>query len=94
MATWLDAQPTTIIRSALGAGADDHKSEERRFNLWLALVDLHLEQLNVQRPVGEWDWHSSYEDGWSPRTAAFAAWAKSAPRDGHGGPAVTGRGCV
>ena len=85
MATWLDSQPATIIRSALGVGAADRECEEHRFNLWLALVDLHLEQLNVKRRLGGWDWRGGYEDGWSPRTAAFAAWAKNLQRDGQGG---------
>jgi len=66
MATWLDSQPTTIIRNALGPDTDNRESDEQHFDLWLALVDLHLEQLNLQRRLGEWDWRSGYEDGWSP----------------------------
>ena len=90
MATWLDSQPARIIRNALGPDTDNRESDEHRFDLWLALVDLHLDQLNAKRPLVEWDWRGGYEDGWSPRTAAFAAWAKSL-RPVSGSPALTKR---
>ena len=76
MGTWLDTQPTAIIRRALDAGTDRTDDDQRRFGLWLELVDLHLDQLRTERSDLEWDWHRAYDDGWSPRTAAFAAWAK------------------
>lgn len=78
MATWLDTQPTATIRRALAPSPHetDTESGEPRFALWLELVDLHLDQLHVERHQLEWDWHRAYEEGWSPRTAAFAAWAK------------------
>lgn len=77
MGTWLDTQPATIIRRALGAGTDPASDGAgRRYGLWLELVDLHLDQLHVERQQLEWDWQRAYDDGWSPRTAAFAAWAK------------------
>jgi len=76
MGTWLDTQPAAIIRRALDAGTDRTDDDQRRFGLWLELVDLHLDQLRAERSGLEWDWHRAYDDGWSPRTAAFAAWAK------------------
>ena len=76
MGTWLDTQPAAIIRRALDAGTDRTDDDQRRFGLWLELVDLHLDQLRAERSGLEWDWQGAYEDGWSPRTAAFAAWAR------------------
>ena len=76
MGTWLDTQPAAIIRRALDAGTDCTDDDQRRFGLWLELVDLHLDQLRAERSGLEWDWQGAYEDGWSPRTAAFAAWAR------------------
>jgi hypothetical protein len=76
MPTWLDTQPAAIIRRALDAGTDRTDDDQRRFGLWLELVDLHLDQLRAERSGLEWDWQGAYEDGWSPRTAAFAAWAR------------------
>ena len=75
MGTWLDTQPSATIRCALTSAAA-RPDGSRRFGLWLELVDLHLDQLRVQRSQLEWDWVSAYDRGWSPRTAAFAAWAK------------------
>lgn len=78
MATWLDTQPTATIRRALAPSRHetDTESGEPRFALWLELVDLHLDGLHGERHQLEWNWHRAYDDGWSPRTAAFAAWAK------------------
>jgi len=76
MGTWLDTQPAAIIRCALDKGTDRTDDDQRRFGLWLELVDLHLDQLRAERSGLEWDWQGAYEDGWSPRTAAFAAWAR------------------
>ena len=78
MGTWLDTQPTAIIRRALAPSRHERDTEsgEPRFALWLELVDLHLDQLRAERSGLEWDWQGAYEDGWSPRTAAFAAWAR------------------
>lgn len=78
MGTWLDTQPTMIIRRALAANAIPAPEDgtDQRYGLWLELVDLHLDQLRVGRHQLDWDWQRAYEDGWSPRTAAFAAWAK------------------
>jgi len=75
MGTWLDTQPPATIRSALtpaGARPDD----SGRFDLWLELVDRHLDQLCVERSQPDWEWESAYDQGLSPRTAAFVAWAK------------------
>lgn len=75
MGTWLDTQPAATIRSALTpAGARPDDSD--RFGLWLELVDHHLDQLHVERSQLDWEWESAYDQGWSPRTVAFAAWAK------------------
>jgi hypothetical protein len=76
MATWLDTQPTATIRRALDASTDRTDDDQQRFGLWLELVDLHLDQLRAERSGLEWDWQGAYEEGWSPRTAAFAAWAR------------------
>jgi hypothetical protein len=77
MVTWLDTQPAATIRRALGLSADNsNKHDGEQFGLWLELVDLHLDQLRTERSHLEWEWRQGYEDGWSPRTAAFAAWAK------------------
>ena len=76
MGTWLDTQPTTIIRCALAADTAPEDGTDQRYGLWLELVDLHLDQLRADRSGLEWEWRRAYEDGWSPRTAAFAAWAK------------------
>jgi len=75
MGTWLDTQPWATIRCVL-TPAGDHPDGSRRFGLWLELVDLHLDQLRVERSQLDWEWESAYDQGWSPRTAAFAAWAK------------------
>jgi hypothetical protein len=75
MTTWLDTQPATTVRCALG-GTPRTDEAERRYALWLRLVDLHLCQLRVERSRLTWEWRPAYDDGWSPRTAAFAAWAK------------------
>ena len=75
MGTWLDTQPAATIRSALTPAAA-HWDGSGRFGLWLELVDLHLDQLQVERSQLEWEWESAYDQGWSPRTAAFAAWIK------------------
>ena len=91
MTTWLDRQSASDVRHALGSDADSRECDEARFSLWLALVDLHLAQLNTQRPIVEWDWRCGYQDGWSPRTAAFAAWAKSRHRNDHAAPVVVNR---
>jgi hypothetical protein len=71
VATWLDQQAARVVRSALGSDLDSRECDERRFNLWLALVDLHLAQLKAERSLVEWDWRSGYKDGWSPRAAAL-----------------------
>ena len=73
--TWLDWQSPVTVRRALGSVADRGQAAVRRFDLWLALVDLHLEELGSGRPGLVWEWRRAYADGWSPRTAAFAAWA-------------------
>jgi hypothetical protein len=80
MGTWLDAHPAATIRCA-GTPAGDHADGTHtggsaRFGLWLELVDLHLDELRVGRSQVDWDWVSAYDQGWSPRTAEFAAWAK------------------
>lgn len=75
MGTWLDTQPAATIRCAL-TPVDTHPAGSGRFGLWLELVDLHLDQLRVERSQLDWDWESAYDHGWSPRTAAFAGWAK------------------
>jgi hypothetical protein len=73
MLTWLDTQPPSIVRCAL---ADRNEVDQSaRFALWLVLVDLHLDQLHTGRHGLQWDWHLAYDSGWSPRTAALAAWA-------------------
>ncbi len=74
MTTWLDTQPAATVHRALGCPPRTDEAEQR-FHLWLRLVDLHLDQLHVERPQLAWDWHRAYGDGWSPRTAVFAAWA-------------------
>ena len=77
MGTWLDTQPTATIRRALGPSARNSDEDDgERFGLWMELVDLHLDQLRAERSDLEWDWQRAYDDGWSPRTAAFAGWAK------------------
>lgn len=75
MGTWLDTQRAATILRALTTAAD-HPDGSARFGLWLELVDLHLDQLSVERSQLDWEWESAYDQGWSPRTAAFAAWAK------------------
>jgi hypothetical protein len=75
MGSWLDTQPVATIRCAL-TPADVAPDGSGRFGLWLELVDLHLDQLHVERSQLDWEWESAYDQGWSPRTAAFAAWAK------------------
>ena len=79
MGTWLDTQPAATIRCALRPGVarpdGSHPDDSARFGLWLELVDCHLDQLHVERSQLDWEWESAYEKGWSPRTAAFAAWA-------------------
>ena len=74
MGTWLDTQPASTIRCALTPAAT-HPEGSGRFGLWLELVDLHLDQLRVERSQLDWEWDFAYDQGWSPRTAAFAAWA-------------------
>jgi hypothetical protein len=77
MMTWLDWQSPVTVRRALGSVADRGQAADRRFDLWLALVDLHLEELGSGRTGLVWEWRRAYADGWSPRTAAFAAWANN-----------------
>ena len=76
VATWFDLHPTATIRRASGLELCAGESADQRIILWLSLVDLRLDQLCNDRAALEWDWRQGYEDGWSPRTAAFAAWAK------------------
>jgi hypothetical protein len=76
MTTWLDVQAPLSVRRALGV-ANDSDDAAGRFDLWLSLVDLHLAELRSRRSGLVWDWHRRYQDGWSPRTAAFAAWANN-----------------
>jgi hypothetical protein len=76
MTTWLDWQSPVTVRLALGV-ANDGDDAVGRFELWLSLVDLHLAELRSGRSGLVWDWQRRYEDGWSPRTAAFAAWANN-----------------
>jgi hypothetical protein len=77
MMTWLDWQSPVTVRRALGSVADSGQAADRRFDLWLALVDLHLEELGGGRKGLVWEWRRAYTDGCSPRTAAFAAWANN-----------------
>ena len=76
MTSSIGAQPAAIMDPALGLDAVDREGEEW-FELGLALVDLNLEQLRTERSSLEFDWCQAFEYGWSPLTAAFAAWAKS-----------------
>jgi hypothetical protein len=76
MGTWLDLRSPVTVKRALGSVADGSNAD-RRFDLWLLLVDLHLEELRSVRSGLAWDWQRGYEDGWSPRSAAFAGWAQN-----------------
>jgi hypothetical protein len=84
--TWLDTQPRHHVEAALAVFDDqpdlaeryrDRAGSDRRYALWLALVDLQSETLPDGRRLRSWDWHTAYRTGWSPRAAAFAAWASS-----------------
>lgn len=76
MDTWLDTQPTVTVQLALDASLSGDDGPGCRFALWLELLDLHLDQLSTERSLLDWDWPDACAKGWSPRTAAFAAWAK------------------
>jgi hypothetical protein len=86
--TWLDRQPQAQVDAAiaeLAAHPDlvsryrDRAGTDGRYSLWLAMVDLHLEALPDTHSSLEWDWRRAYTSGWSPRAAAFAAWASATP---------------
>lgn len=84
--SWLDSQPRHQVEAALAVFDGDselatrylHRAgHDRRYGLWLALVDLQMSTLPDRGPRLAWDWHIAYRAGWSPRAAAFAAWAST-----------------
>lgn len=84
--SWLDSQPRHQVEAALVMFDDQpdlaeryrtRAGSDRAYTLWLALVDLQSETLPDRRRLRSWDWHTAYRTGWSPRAAAFAAWASS-----------------
>jgi hypothetical protein len=84
--TWLDSQPRSQVEGALAAFDNDpdfakgylnRAGCDRRYALWLVLVDLQISTLPNRGPRLAWDWQTAYEAGWSPRAAAFAAWAST-----------------
>lgn len=86
--TWLDRQPQSQVDAAIAelAGHPDLVSRlheragnDQRYSLWLAMVDLHIEALPDTHSTLDWDWRRAYKSGWSPRAAAFAAWASATP---------------
>jgi hypothetical protein len=70
MATWFDTLPPELVDAAGGEGG--------RYGLWMRLVRLHLDTLPageaVRTDANAAVWRERYENGWSPRQAAFAAW--------------------
>jgi hypothetical protein len=86
MMTWINAQPAEHVEAATALFAEhsdvtEHylalAGSDRHYALWLWLVDLQLETLPGRRPELAWDWTAAYESGWSPRNAAFYAWAST-----------------
>jgi hypothetical protein len=86
--TWLDRQPQAQVDAAIAELAGDpdlvaryyeRAGGDQRYSLWLAMVDLHIEALPDTHSTLDWDWKRAYRSGWSPRTAAFAAWASATP---------------
>ena len=84
--TWFDAQPRSQVEGALAVfdndpdlarGYLDRAGCDRRYALWLVLVDLQIGTLPDRGPRLAWDWQTAYQTGWSPRAAAFAAWAST-----------------
>jgi hypothetical protein len=84
--TWLDSQPRSQVEGALAVFDNDpdfargylnRAGCDRRYALWLVLVDLQVSTLPDRGPRLAWAWHAAYETGWSPRAAAFAAWAST-----------------
>jgi hypothetical protein len=84
--TWLDSQARHQVEAALAVFDGDGEFAscyleragcDRRYALWLALVDLHIETLPDRGCRLACDWRIAYRTGWSPRAAAFAAWASS-----------------
>jgi hypothetical protein len=90
-ATWFDTLPhpevadraADCLEELLGADAGrylERAGGDRRFALWMHLVDHHLAGLPAVPGAGaELPWRTAYDACWSPYLAAFAAWAG----DGH-----------
>jgi len=84
--TWLDSQPRHQVEAALEVFDQEPElakryveraGHDRRYRLWLALVDLQISTLPDRSPRLAWDCRTAYRAGWSPRAAAFAAWAST-----------------
>jgi hypothetical protein len=71
--TRLDQQPAPTVRRALDKFAYRGQQTNPRFDLWLALVYLHLRELRDTRRHLVWNWTRGDQDGWSPRVAAWAS---------------------
>jgi hypothetical protein len=91
-ATWFDTLPhpevadiaAECLEELLGADAArylERAGGDRRFALWLHLVDHHLARLPAgPGPRAELPWRAAYDACWSPYLAAFAAWAGDGQR--------------
>jgi hypothetical protein len=86
--TWFDRLPhpevaqraADCLEQLFGQEAADYVTRaggDRRFALWLHLVDHQLAALPDLSGDGHtvMGWRDAYEQGWSPRAAAFTAWS-------------------
>jgi hypothetical protein len=93
-ATWLDRLPHPEVADKAAACLEEmlgpaeavelleRADGDRRFALWLHLVDHHLADLPTPPTPSSLKWRDAYEAAWSPRDAAFAAWARPASEPG------------
>jgi hypothetical protein len=75
---WLTTQdPQAVAKALTKLTPDDLErgNNDPRFALWLKLVDRRMGRAIglTHRDIGDWTWRDAFDDGVSPREAAFDA---------------------